>query len=282
MGNTKSRQKKKQCALLTAITKKQVDTIKMILESGEFDKKDERPIEIAALQGNAEILNLLINYGCCPQSRRRAVALDLAVYKRHHDIVLQLISCGIDIHERNRFEETLLYVAACGNNASAVELLVNLGCDINEATSTKTWTPLHVAVQREYMEVTKALLKEGADMDIPDKNGHTPFHLALTSYYMDSTNIDLLLRAGCKVDYPYIMSKPQLCNVLENHPQIKEQVEYYSFTPKPLLELCRTSIRSALGQGVTRKVQELCLPSKLKDYIEFSDLLSPIHDETVI
>ena len=40
-------------------------------------------------------------------------------------------------------------------------------------------TALHLAVERQHVQIVKLLVREGANLNIPDKDGDTPLHEAL-------------------------------------------------------------------------------------------------------
>jgi hypothetical protein len=41
------------------------------------------------------------------------------------------LKAGIEYKGRNQFNETILFVSACGNNSALTEILIEGGCDLN-------------------------------------------------------------------------------------------------------------------------------------------------------
>jgi ankyrin repeat protein len=94
----------------------------------------------------------------------------LAVWKCHKDIATMFLKAGIEYKGRNQFNETILFVSACGNNSTLTEILIEGGCDLNECT--RSWTALHVAAARNHDEVLRVLIKHGCDLNIRDRDGN--------------------------------------------------------------------------------------------------------------
>jgi ankyrin repeat protein len=117
-------------------------------------------------------------------------------------------------HAHNRYGRTLLHDASAHGNLRMVELLLHLGADpnvgapgrtplycvanecrstggnnvvhalvragarVNEPSGAKQCTALHMAARRGNMEVAKALVDCGADVNARDKSGDTPLQRA--------------------------------------------------------------------------------------------------------
>jgi ankyrin repeat protein len=68
--------------------------------------------------------------------------------------------------------------AAIRNDTKMIELLLELGADIN-GQNVSGFTPLHHAVEHETIEALKLLLARGADTTIENKRGLTPGEFAI-------------------------------------------------------------------------------------------------------
>jgi ankyrin repeat protein len=187
MGNHHS--VKREC-LHEAIRRKDVKKIKQIIYNSDIDfiKNDFKSLELATLYNLTEVVELLLSRGCVPRDKRTARAFDLgnekidlffviliclylAVWKCHKDIATMFLKAGIEYKGRNQFNETILFVSACGNNSTLTEILIEGGCDLNECT--RSWTALHVAAARNHDEVLRVLIKHGCDLNIRDRDGNS-------------------------------------------------------------------------------------------------------------
>ena len=113
-------------------------------------------IELAAMRGNAETIQILVDYGA-------------------------------DIHMRSRNGETPLHRAvgrsSNSNYQEIINALIELGADVDAETHLGH-TPLHYA--RDIFKL-KQLLEHGASPNIPDAKGNTPLHSHSTknSFYTE-------------------------------------------------------------------------------------------------
>jgi ankyrin repeat protein len=197
MGNHHS--VKREC-LHEAIRRKDVKKIKQIVHNSDIDfiKNDFKSLELATLYNLTEVVELLLNRGCVPRDKRTARAFDLgnqkrfyfilhlsvfclAVWKCHKDIATMFLKAGIEYKGRNQFNETILFVSACGNNSTLTEILIEGGCDVNECT--RSWTALHVAAARNHDEVLRVLVKHGCDLNTRDRDGRKSFHFSFRSFF---------------------------------------------------------------------------------------------------
>ena len=88
-----------------------------------------------------------------------------------------------------------------------VRLAINFGADL-EAKDKDGWTPLHMASERNYIEIAELLIEMGADVEAKDDKGWTPLHRASANNHIETAK--LLLNWGvdtwakCKDgDIPY-------------------------------------------------------------------------------
>lgn len=72
--------------------------------------------------------------------------------------------------------DTILHLAVVGLSLEKAKDLIGL-CDLN-AINNMMQTPLHVATLAERPEMVRLLLSSGAKLDVHDRRGNTPLHLA--------------------------------------------------------------------------------------------------------
>lgn len=194
------------------------------------------------------------------------------------------LKAGIEYKGRNQFNETILFVSACGNNSTLTEILIEGGCDLNECT--RSWTALHVAAARNHDEVLRVLVKHGCDLNTRDRDGRLvarlPFEsmmfflgfnaLMLAILNENLKNIKLLVQCGCSINIEELYLTPCLAKQLSKYPEIERILWNERTRAKNLKELCRLRIRAALGQRTWKKTALLPLPTRLRDYVALKEL----------
>lgn len=173
-------------ALAWAVTHDQLDRVRLLVEHGaELDVVDadgHTPLEAAALSGNAGVVALLREHGARPAAFGEDDALLAAVMRGDR---AALAGAGARALARLRRRPWLLVWAAARGRAAAVELLLELGVDVNaygraDVPGRTRWqTALHTAAGDGDVELARLLLAAGADPDLRDARfGGTPLDWA--------------------------------------------------------------------------------------------------------
>lgn len=243
----------------------QTGNVKMtckVLQTGIDVSRDFVALEKAAAKGNMEIMQLLLEYGCDP-SLAENNALNIAAVRGHTNIAMLLIEAGMVYDKRNQFNETLVYVAACGDNTALIDNLVQLGCDINAPS--RSWTPLHVAAMRNHTQSLVCLLKHGADPNIRTVQGYTPLDVAISEGRM--MIVKYLVSAGAEYNLEQLMNVPIIANQLQRNQSLLNFLQENEQLVRPLLELTRIAVRNLVGQNLSHKLRQVPLPKFLQNYV---------------
>ncbi len=200
--------------LLAAVRANDIEKAKELLVAGANPNfGSDAPLYIAAGNGHAEMVELLLSVGADPTAQKTDgwTPLHLAAPYGYLDVAQLLLAAGSNLHRptlngeppiwlavKHRQVEmatwllaeganvhfvwpegdTLLHRAAGNGHAEMVELLLSVGADPT-AQKTDGWTPLHLAAPYGYLDVAQLLLAAGADPSIQDKDGVTPLQLAV-------------------------------------------------------------------------------------------------------
>jgi Ankyrin repeats (many copies) len=153
---------------------------------------------LAAATGHGELVGYLVARGSAAPALAPADALAAAALAADGDAAAQLCRDHPGLAERVRAERPGLMVwAAADHRPGAVELLAELGFDVNargrgDTPGNAPWeTALHRAAERGDLELARTLLGLGADPDITDQRfGGTPLDWA--RYFGQPPLIELL------------------------------------------------------------------------------------------
>lgn len=97
---------------------------------------------------------------------------------------------GTNVNVQNPAGETPLMMAAMKGSLDVCKALIERGADINRSG----WTPLHYAAAGSSLPALQLLLARGAVVDARAPNGRTP--LMMAAQYADEALVQALLAAG--------------------------------------------------------------------------------------
>ncbi|KAL8760314.1 MAG: hypothetical protein Q9199_000096 [Rusavskia elegans] len=176
------RAENQRAALLSAVKQGDDLLLEVAIEEGAnvnargVDGK--APLHLAAMQGNPDIVQLLIDHEA--------------------DINIATSLRGTDQERKFNGQRTPLHWACDRGHESCVRLLVGNGADINANNYTNR-TPLQEALMRGHVSISKFLLESGASVDSHDNEGWTPLHQAASSGNEVGV-ISLLLDKGSDIE----------------------------------------------------------------------------------
>lgn len=120
-------------------------------------------------------------------------------------------------------EESKLHIAARLNNLKLLRAGFREGLDI-DALGLYGWTALHQAASCGHVDITIALLENGANPNIQDNQQCTPIHLAARNGHLEIVRI--LCRYGARLDLRNAEGKiPQNCSDQECRTFLERQRE---------------------------------------------------------
>nr|CCA14553.1 conserved hypothetical protein [Albugo laibachii Nc14] len=135
------------------------------------------PLHWGAVNGMQGTVELLLERGADPnfQDAKGRTPLHWAARTGRSNIIELLTSRGANVQLRDSYSMVPLHCAAQFQNTSkeGIKHLVNAGADINEQLPNGD-TPLHIAVKKEHLETSLALLSCGADLMMTNHDGFRP------------------------------------------------------------------------------------------------------------
>jgi len=163
--------------------------IKWGTDINQIDKDGKRPLQVAARLGNYAVVKLLLKNGG---------AID-ALDREGHSALYAAIMVGkprvaeILIRQGAQLDADWLLDQAVANDMTdrdTIQLLVRQGADINHPDA-EGHTPLMQAIKRNNRVLAKHLIAHGADVNKKDSSGNYPLALAEE---LDNEDIIRLLR----------------------------------------------------------------------------------------
>lgn len=139
------------------------------------------PFALACERGELHLLEVMINKD--PRIvQKNGYCLLSACKNGRSDVALFLINQGAWVSYTKDQGVTSLHYAARRGDCGTAKCLLDHGADVNRTTCYGNATPLHWALREEDVseEIVVLLLRNGARIDIQDRNGDTAKSLALT------------------------------------------------------------------------------------------------------
>lgn len=145
---------------------------------GDMVRAKQYPIEYAVYEENVEAARLLLRGGADPDVKDEFGyrPIHTAAMKGLLPMLAVLAEHGADIEARSARGETPLKVAAGNNEVGSARVLVELGANARVVEWEKGECALHNMM---CVETARVLVEAGAEMDVRDKQGRTPLHVAV-------------------------------------------------------------------------------------------------------
>ena len=139
--------KDRQCALLRAIFKNNLNIVKYLHEHGA-------------------VINI--------SDHKQNTLLMMSIYLRQNDISAYLIISGINILAKNKYNESAMHFCGMTGNIFIMKLLLERDALINEL-NIRNHSPIILACGNKYTNVVKFLINEGANINVIDHNNDSKF-----------------------------------------------------------------------------------------------------------
>ena len=164
-------------AFFAACEDSRLDILKLLVQHGTdlegTDFLDRKAIEIAAFEGQKQTVEYLHRQGCSSRYK-----LHMAAATDDADLIDNLLGKGYPINYRTHSQgRTALQYAINSGSVSATLRLIDRGADVNLADRDGV-APLHLAASKGNLEMIHALLDAHAYANAMTMNGQTPLDRA--------------------------------------------------------------------------------------------------------
>ena len=202
-------------ALCFALNNKNKELARYLVTNGanvdarcRFGTDTYTPIQIATLEKDSEMLNFLMNNdGDTDYSLDQDNSiLQTAVEEGSVEVLETLTSRGLDIKQKNKFGETLLFFARYQN---VIYFLVEKGLDINAQDNYGNTPLLQAGENKDKIAFNHLLIVEESNVNIKNQAGITALMYA-SLYFSDDYIFIKLIEKGAKINVQDNMGRTPL------------------------------------------------------------------------
>ena len=101
------------------------------------------------------------------------------IAKNKIEVVNEFLEAGMSVNSRDDMGVPMLNIACRNDNFEFVEMILNLGADLNAVSDDRGYTAVMDAVWRGNEKITKYLIEKGADLNTINKEGQSNLILAV-------------------------------------------------------------------------------------------------------
>ena len=228
--------------------------------------KSAPPLMRAALKGQVDEVRRLLNEGADVNQTIELgfTALILAAMKGHFEVIKVLLEAGADPNGVAGMSHPIVIItplsAAISNRnkkrLETIDLLIAAGAKVNSPGMLQP--PLDIAVINRDIEMVKAFLDRGADVDWPDQFGRTVLWRAVRDDNgPDVTIVKLLLEAGANPNKSRIWLGNHCVSILE-----ELHMTLMTDKDKVRLEVSRLLIQHGAKRYRRKAPVDGCYPSR--------------------
>ena len=238
------------------------------------------PMSLAAEAGNTEIIKMLLDAGADVESANADGQTALLAVSRtgNVDAAKLLIDRGAKVDAKERFGgQTPLMWASARRHPPLMQYLISKGANVNARSIDRDYqrhvtaegrpksmdsggfTPLHYAVRENCRACVDVLLKNGADINLPDPDGVSPLLLSIMNANWDISK--QLIDAGADINQWNMYGEAPLFTVIGN----RNQLSGGKGSIDPLNQTTGTAImHMLLERGANPNMQLFFRPANLR------------------
>ena len=267
-----------------AVYDEDVAEVRRLLKAGAdvsiANKYGATPMGLAAEVGNAEIIKLLLEAGADADSPNPDGQTALLAVARTGNVEAAelLVKHGAKVDARERWGgQTALMWASARRHPQMMQFLISKGADVNARSIDRDYqrhvtaegrpknldsgglTPLLYAARENCLACVEVLLRNGADIDLPDPDGVSPLLLAIMNVNWDLAK--QLILAGADVNQWDIFGEAPLFTAVG----LRNQISGGHASIDPLNETNGlTMVRMLLERGANPNMQLFFRPANVR------------------
>ncbi|KAM5375408.1 hypothetical protein ACJZ2D_005969 [Fusarium nematophilum] len=237
------------------------------------------PLWLAARGNFVDVAWVLVRAGADLNARcgdQQNTPLIEAVVRGNYDMVRFLIQeANVDPDQGNKQGLTPLCVACYKGSIDVTKALIKGGADVNQATRSLR-TPLHMACVNRNTKVLDILLESGAAVDVRDSRGSTPLRLAVEEGNPDAVRLLLYHNADPNIPEHEGSASPLHHAVGKDHSEIVEWLLDHGADPNATTSSGWSPLMEACSHGNVNIVR-LLLQHKANVNYRIEKGIAPLH-----
>uniref|UniRef100_A0A2C9L7Z8 SOCS box domain-containing protein n=2 Tax=Biomphalaria glabrata TaxID=6526 RepID=A0A2C9L7Z8_BIOGL len=168
-----------------------------------YDEKKKSSDEI--IEATLELTKLYLNHGANideKDSEGKTALMLASSLEGYTKVITYLLESGADSTMSDKEGHSAIYFAVANEIVTNVEELLKFQKDINAQCTSSGLTALHLAAERNNLDILRYLVSYQANLEAVDSNGNTALLIAIRNMSLDKKDAILcLLDAGCNINH---------------------------------------------------------------------------------